>query len=285
MKVLVIWIWGLGDFVIHSFLELGCEIELYTRNQSKYKRYNRLWCIWLSSLADTTQPDVIFITANQYTPEDRYEYMQRVYSTEGFIDVRDHEVIKNGPMIENIWEQLKHLCKVPIIITANPNIFLIGILRNVLGRDSIYGMMSMLDNKRVADLLWVNQEKVVSIWEHGNSVGIFSHIIHSTETLYDKVNEMHSSIREMVYIWKGIPNYEAPFVQLRKIIQAIWGWKELWCILEAYQEDIWLVTWMPYTVQWTDFVRENLPRLSEYEKQQRYKDLVRIKNKYNKYFW
>lgn len=285
MKALVIGIGWLGDFVIRSLVDWGSQVEIYTRTQSKYTDYQWASCKWLTSLQDASQPDIIFITANQYQPSDRYSYMKKVHGTGGFIDLRDDEVTKNGPMIEEIWKQLKHLNEVSIIVTANPGIFLVWTLRKILGWDAVYGMMSMLDNKRVADRLWTDESNILTIWEHGRSTLVIDHVFPGIEEkIYHEIDNALEGILDMAYKGKGIPNYEAPFLQLRRIIHAVWTWNELICVLEWYQDDLGVVTWMSYTIQWTGVVRQGIPVLSVYEEQRLWESIERIKRKWLLHF-
>lgn len=267
MKVLIIGLGKLGNHVLNNFLNNGLNnIEVYTRDISKYINIKNDNVVFLSKINEAKQPDVIFITANLYKPEDRLKYLENNFNTDKYFNVRDDESNKNQLMILDIVKNLKHLKEVPLIITANPPELLIKVMHDELGWKSIYNMQMMLDNKRISKITNLNENDCLCVGEHGNPTPTLNHIKKVDQDLYKNINLELSKIITKIHLeHKGTPPLIDAEKSLDVLIQSILSGKELNCVLTTYDDETKTGFGKPFTVKGLNFQEKDMPELSEFE--------------------
>lgn len=267
MKVLIIGLGELGQRVLEDFsVDVSSYIEIYTRDHSKYAKLLKENVISLSNLSDSKQPDIIFITANLYKPEDRFKYLQDNLNTDKYLNVRDDEKNKNEEMIRGIIKNIKHLNSVPIITTANPSELLVKIIHDELGWNSVFNMQMMLDNKRIGNIVNLSENDYLCIGEHGNPIPTISHIKKFDINIYNQINiELSNVISKIHYEYKGTPPLYEAKKSLDILIESILLNKELNCILTTFDNNTNTGFGKPFIVKGLNFKEQKIPILSDFE--------------------
>ena len=264
MKVLIIGLGHLGNYVLENISKnKEIDIEIYTRDNNK--KFNNTNIVFLDKLENASQPDLIFITANLYKPEDRFNYLEKCIKEDNCLDFRDHESSKNKDMILEITEGLKNVKQTPTIITANPPELLVKLVCQKLNWNSVYNMQMMLDNIRISKITGLPEDEYLCIGEHGRPTPILSHIKSTNDTEYEKIDYELSKIVGSLCERKGVPALNESKEALDKIIDSITNNKELKCILTSYKNGI--AFGRPFIIKGLEIIEQQIPELSLKEKE------------------
>jgi len=262
MKVLIIGLGQLGSCVLENILKnAGLDIEVFTKGETG--DFNDKNMKYLNNLNEAVQPDLIFITANSYKPEDRIKYLNENIDNKNLIDFRDDEAVKNKEMILNITSDLKHLKEVPTIITANPPELLVKLVFEQLKWSSVYNMQMMLDNKRISKITGISEEEYLCVGEHGRPVPTLSHIKNVDDREYQNIDLELFKIKEILLKNQGVPNLEESKESLSKLIEAFVHCSELRCVLTSYKEGI--AFGRPFLIKGLEIQEQSIPSLSVIE--------------------
>lgn len=262
MKVLIIGLGQLGNYVLENISKNeDIDVEVFTSGE--IKNFNNKNIKSLDKLSKAVQPDILFITANMYKPEDRISYLNEHINSDKIIDFRDDEAVKNKEMILNIVSDLKHLNEVPVIITANPPELLVKLASERLKWNSIYNMQMMLDNKRISKITSISEDEYLCIGEHGRPVPTLSHIKNTEDKEYKDIDLKLSEIKEILLENQGIPNLEESKESLNKLIEAFVNNSELKCILTSYKYGI--AFGRPFLMKGLNIQEQHIPNLSVIE--------------------
>ena len=267
MKVLIIGLGELGKHILDDFSkDKSTNIEVFTRDSSKYEIIKRDNLISLSDLNSASQPDIIFISANLYKPEDRLNYLENNFNTDNYYNVRDNEKTKNQEMMLDIVNNIKHLKSVPVITTANPPELLVKIIHDKLGWNSVYNMQMMLDNKRISKITGLSNNECLCIGEHGNPIPTLSHIKEVNNDIYEEINtELSKVIKRIHKEFKGFPPFNDAKESLDVLIESILLNKELNCILTTYNSETKTGFGKPFILKGLNFREQQIPLLSQKE--------------------
>lgn len=262
MKVLIIGLGQLGNYTLENISNnKDIYVEVFTK--SEVKDFDSRNIKLLNKLSEAIQPNLIFITANSYKPEDRISYLKRNINNSKIIDFRDEEATKNKEMILNIISSMKHLTEVPVVITANPSELLVKLVSEELKWSSVYGMQMMLDNKRISKISGISEDEYLCIGEHGRPVPTLSYIKNTEDNDYENINLELSKIIKILIDNKGIPNLEEAKESLGKLIKAFVSNYELKCILTSYNDGI--AFGKPFLVKGLNIKEQDIPELSTIE--------------------
>ena len=267
MKVLIIGLGELGNHILGDFLKDNSnQIEIYTRDNSKYENFKYENVSSLKSLSDAKQPDIIFIAANLYKPEDRFKYLEDNFNTDKYYNVRDDEKEKNQEMVQDVIKGIKHLKAVPVIVTANPPELLVKTIHDELGWNSVYNMQMMLDNKRISKITNLPVNNCLCIGEHGNPVPTLSHVKELNNSIYEEINlELSRVVTKIHHEYKGTPPLIDAKEALDTLVESILSGKELDCVLTTYNADTKTGFGKPFIVKGLNFEEQEIPKLSEIE--------------------
>jgi len=267
MRILVIGLGELGRHVLDKISKIdSVDIEIYTRDFSKYEGLGEKSISCLRKLGDAKQPDLIFITANLYTPEDRLRYLINNKSTEKILDCRDDEKTTNREMMFDIMKDIKHLAHVPIIMTANPPELLVRDVSKEFSWSSVYNMQMMLDNARIAKITGLPESEYLCVGEHGRPIPTLAHLRETDNAVYGKISDalskMTTLLRENL---KGVPPKEEAKKALDKLIEAITQNRELRCVLTVPGSETKTGFGKPFIVKGLNFTEQPIPELSPQE--------------------
>lgn len=266
MKILIIGLGKIGSYVLENISNYdGIMIEVYSRNKDSYQNIKKPNIICLDKLEDASQPEIIFITANSYTPEDRVKYLEKNINNEDINNFRDDEGSKNQAMIIKIMESIKHLDKVPLIITANPTELSVKIIKEKFNWNPVYNMQMMLDNKRISLIANLPDSECLCIGEHGNPVPTLSHLKIIDDKVYEDINTELSKLAKYSLVNKGIPPLDSAKEALNRLIESIIRDKEINCVLTTYDKDIKVGIGKPFKVKGLEFNEQLIPVLSDKE--------------------
>ncbi len=238
------------------------NIEVFTKG--KIIDFNNKNIKYLNNLNEAIQPDLIFITANSYKPEDRINYLKENINSDKIVDFRDDEASKNKEMILDVISGLSHLRETLVIITANPPELLVKLVSEKLRWSSVYNMQMMLDNKRISKITGISKNEYLCLGEHGRPVLVLSCIKNVNDQDYKYIDSELLKIKEILLENNGIPNLEESKECLNRLIKSFVNNSELRCILTSYNKGVALGK--PFLVKGLNIKEQNIPNLSDTEK-------------------
>lgn len=266
MKILIIGLGNIGSYILENISNYNSvKIEVYNKNFDSYQNIKKSNITYLNRLEDAIHPEIIFITANSYTPEDRLKYLEKNINNKDINNFRDDEGNKNLSMFIEIIKNIKHLNKVPLIITANPPELLIKIIYEKFGWVSTYNMQMMIDNKRISLITNLPDSECLCIGEHGNPVPTISHLKINDDQIYKNIDIELSKITKYLLINKGIPPLDSAKEALNRLIESILSDNEINCVLTTYDKDIKIGIGKPFKVKGLEFKEQLIPILSDKE--------------------
>lgn len=277
MNILIIGLGNLGNHVLKSVVEYK-TVNVETYSKGKISNFNRENIKSLDNLENAKQPDVIFITANSYKPQDRFKYLKKHLNMDDWVNLRDDEFGKNYEMLTKIIKGLKHLSPVPVILTANPSEALVQIAHERLKWNSLYGLQIMLDNMRIGRIVGIPKNEYLCIGEHGRPVPTLSHIKDFDNDIYKKINIELSKIVKIAFQNKGAPSFEDMKIILSEIIKAIFENRELRCVLTVSDNGI--SFGKPFIIKGLIFSEQPIPELSLQEKKLFNETKIRLEKKW-----